>query len=183
MVVVLQGDGVTVYLNGETSINEHTNVTSSTFKTVPDVPVGSFELNLPQGPFSALAANTDLCTASLTMPTVFDAQNGAQLKQDTPIEVEDCPYSLRIVRRSVHKQTLTLRVSVPAAGKLAASGNGVSAASKSAKGRQTLVLTLKERRAGKLRSTITLRFTPRGTTGKQRGKTKILRKSLVVAFR
>ncbi len=63
LVVVLQGDGVRVDLTGNTFISK-TGVTSSTFKTIPDVPVNTFELYLPQGPNSALAANTNLCTAS-----------------------------------------------------------------------------------------------------------------------
>jgi hypothetical protein len=90
LVIVLQGYGVTVDLVGDTFINEKTNVTSSTFKTVPDVPVGSFELKLPQGPNSALAATGDLCTSKLKMPTLFVAQDGAEIHQSTPIGVTGC---------------------------------------------------------------------------------------------
>jgi hypothetical protein len=183
LVIILQGYGVTVYLHGETFISK-TGITSSTFNSVPDVPVGSFELTLPEGPYSALAANTDLCTTSLSMPTVFAAQNGARLEQDTPIEVQGCPDALRILARRVHKQTLTLKVSVPVAGKLTATGKDVSNASSSAKGPQTLTLKLKDRRSGKLRTRIALRFTPTGAAGEQRGKQpKVLRKSLTVTFR
>jgi hypothetical protein len=57
---------------------------------VPDQPVGSFELTLPQGKFSALAANGNLCRSKLTMPTAFDAQNGASVKQTTKITVTGC---------------------------------------------------------------------------------------------
>jgi hypothetical protein len=89
LVVVLQGYGVTVDLHGETFIQH--NITSSTFKTVPDVPVGSFELNLPQGKYSALAAPTPLCGKKLTMPTLFVAQDGATIKQATKIAVTSCP--------------------------------------------------------------------------------------------
>ena len=60
LIVVLQGYGVTVDLVGTTFISK-AGITSSTFKTVPDVPVGSFELYLPQGKYSALAANGNLC--------------------------------------------------------------------------------------------------------------------------
>lgn len=60
LIIVLQGYGVTVDLVGTTFINK-AGVTSSTFKTIPDVPVGSFELTLPQGKYSALAANGNLC--------------------------------------------------------------------------------------------------------------------------
>jgi len=66
LVVVLQGYGVTIDLHGETFINKE-GVTSSTFKTVPDAPVGSFELTLPQGPDSALAANGNLCALTKTV--------------------------------------------------------------------------------------------------------------------
>jgi len=91
LVIVLSGNGVTVDLHAETSINEKTNITSSILRTVPDVPVGTFELTLPQGPNSALAANGNLCKSKLKMPTIFTAANGITLKQSTPITVTDCP--------------------------------------------------------------------------------------------
>jgi hypothetical protein len=90
LVAVLQGYGVRVDLVGSTFISK-AGVTSSTFKSVPDVPVSSFELVLPEGPHSALAANGNLCTGKLAMPTLFTAQDGAQLKQSTPIKVTGCP--------------------------------------------------------------------------------------------
>ena len=89
LVVVLQGYGVTVDLHGETFISK-AGITSSTFRQVPDVPITSFELKLPEGPFSALAANGNLCTTKLAMPTAFTGQNGAVLKQSTPISVTGC---------------------------------------------------------------------------------------------
>lgn len=92
LIVVLQGDGVRVDLTGSTFINEKTGITSSTFKTVPDVPVNSFELYLPEGPSHALAANGNLCKQArkLVMPTEFVAQNGAVVKQSTRIAVSGC---------------------------------------------------------------------------------------------
>ena len=90
LIVVLQGDGVRVDLTGTTLIKH--GVTSTTFKTVPDVPVSSFELYLPEGPYSALGATSNLCTVKggLKMPTEFTAQNGATLKQNTKITVTNC---------------------------------------------------------------------------------------------
>ena len=91
LIIVLQGYGVTVHLVGSTFINEKTGVTSSTFKTIPDVPVGTFEMTLPQGKYSALAANGNLCTTKkLTMPTSFIGQNGAVLNTSTPIVPTGC---------------------------------------------------------------------------------------------
>ncbi len=90
LIAVLQGYGVTVDLVGSTFINSKTNITSSTFKNVPDVPIASFELNLPQGKYSALAANGNLCKTKLAMPTAFTAQDGAVIHQSTPISVTGC---------------------------------------------------------------------------------------------
>ena len=97
LIVVLQGYGVTVDLVGTTFISK-AGITSSTFKTVPDVPVGSFELTLPQGPYSALTANGNLCTSKLTMPTEFLAQNGATLPQNTKIAVTGCAKAKALTR-------------------------------------------------------------------------------------
>jgi hypothetical protein len=65
LVIILQGDGVRVDLTGTTFIKA--GITSSTFGSVPDVPISSFELYLPEGPYSALAAPGDLCDASKTV--------------------------------------------------------------------------------------------------------------------
>jgi hypothetical protein len=90
LVIALQGYGVTIDLHGETFISK-AGITSSTFRTVPDAPVGSFELTLPQGGDSALAANGNLCKSKLVMPTLFVAQNGMTIKRSTPISVTGCP--------------------------------------------------------------------------------------------
>ena len=66
LIVVLQGYGVTIDLQGETFIDGRTGVTSSTFHTIPDAPVGSFELTLPQGANSALATSTNICGQTKT---------------------------------------------------------------------------------------------------------------------
>jgi hypothetical protein len=95
LVMVLQGYGVTVNLVGTTFISK-AGVTSTTFKTVPDVPFSDFELTLPQGPFSALAANLpkkanySFCGQKMAMPSEFIAQNGALVKQNTPVVPTGC---------------------------------------------------------------------------------------------
>jgi hypothetical protein len=98
LIIVLQGYGATVDLVGSTFISK-AGITSSTFKTIPDVPVGTFELTLPQGQFSALAANTNVCKAKLAMPTEFVGQNGVVLHQSTKIAATGCPKA----RKASHK--------------------------------------------------------------------------------
>ena len=96
----LQGEnGLVVDLVGDTFISK-AGITSSTFESVPDVPVSSFELTLPQGKFSALTANANLCTVKggLKMPTEFTAQNGAVIKQSTAIGVTGCAKKRALTR-------------------------------------------------------------------------------------
>jgi uncharacterized repeat protein (TIGR01451 family) len=104
LVVVLQGEGVRVDLTGETLIKK--GITSSTFKTVPDVPVSSFELYLPEGKYSILGANLpasakySLCGQTLAMPTAITGQNGAVLKQSTKIAVTGCPKAKKKTKKA-----------------------------------------------------------------------------------
>jgi len=87
--IVLQGEGVTVVLDGATYIKR--GVTSSTFASVPDVPISGFELTLPEGPYSLLSATGHLCSSRLLMPTAIVGWNGGAVKQRTRIAVSGCP--------------------------------------------------------------------------------------------
>ncbi len=169
LIIVLQGYGLTIDLHGETFINK-AGITSSTFPTIPDQPIGSFELTLPEGRYSALAANGNLCKSTLTMPTAFVAQNGAEIHKNTPIGVTGCKPSVNIVRHKVKGATVTITASVPSAGKLVASGPGLSHASKRIGKAGTLSFSLKLSGRGqallrghpgrKLAVAVKLRFTP-----------------------
>ncbi len=103
LVIELKGDNVTLDLHGETAISKG-GVLTSTFDTVPDAPFSSFELNLPEGPYSALTANgANLCKAgSLTMPTELTAQDGAVIKQSTKVKITGCPKK-KVVKHKAKK--------------------------------------------------------------------------------
>ena len=117
--IVLQGEGITLVLDGHTDIKN--SITKTSFESVPDAPVEVFELILPEGPHSALAANDNLCkpekpgtvtekvtehvkgrtihvtkkvhkmvAEELVIPTKLVAQNGRVLEQKTKIAVSGC---------------------------------------------------------------------------------------------
>jgi hypothetical protein len=94
VIAVLQGYGVRFDLVGDTFISKAA-ITSATFANVPDVQVNAFELYLPEGPDSALAANGALCKQKMVLPATFTAQDGAQLKEDAPVHVTGCPKAKR----------------------------------------------------------------------------------------
>jgi hypothetical protein len=68
LVLVLQGEGVQIDLTGHTQIKK--GITYSRFETVPDAPVFSFDLTLPQGPHGVLTTDVpgrNLCTNTKTV--------------------------------------------------------------------------------------------------------------------
>jgi hypothetical protein len=107
IVLILQGEGVTLDLLGSIDIKK--GITSSTFASVPDAPISSFALSLPEGPHSALTSNLsakahgNLCGTSLTMPTTLTGQNGAQITQSTKIAVTGCPKAKAKKAKHKHK--------------------------------------------------------------------------------
>jgi hypothetical protein len=90
LVMVLQGDGVTIDLAGETFISKK-GITSSTFGAVPDVPITRFDLSLPTGVHSALAATGNLCKGKLVMPTTIQGHNGVRVRSRVKVRVAGCP--------------------------------------------------------------------------------------------
>jgi hypothetical protein len=108
--VVLQGDGVRVDVVASTFISK-AGITSSTFKSVPDVPFSSFELYLPEGKYSALAANGNLCKSKLAMPTAITAQNGAEIHESTPVAVTGCPKAKKAVKKKAKKASRARKAS------------------------------------------------------------------------
>jgi hypothetical protein len=119
--IVLEGDGVRIILDGKTNIKN--SITTSSFLSNPDVPISSFGLNLPMGPFSLLAANGNFCLRPLKMPTTITGFNGKVLKQETQLNVTNC---LPITRHKVHGHEVTVSVKIPQGGRVRFSGFDLS---------------------------------------------------------
>jgi hypothetical protein len=117
--LVLTGDNVTVILVGNTNITK--GVTTTNFASTPDVPFTGFELNLPTGPNSAVAANGNLCKQSLVMPTTITAQNGKVFKQNTKITVTNCPVT--VISHAAKKGKAVVVVRAPEAGRVSGGGS------------------------------------------------------------
>ncbi len=95
VVFVLQGDGLTIDLAGATDIKK--GIAYSTFETVPDAPVSSFETVLPEGPHAIFGANLpakakgSFCRRTPTIATTLEGQNGGKLTQSTKLKITGCP--------------------------------------------------------------------------------------------
>jgi hypothetical protein len=102
VVLVLQGDGVTVDLHGETNIKG--GVTSAIFRSVPDVPFETAEVYVPTGPFSEFTAIGNVCKETLTMPVAFTPQNGStEIHESTKIGVTGCPKTKTVKKKKQSK--------------------------------------------------------------------------------
>jgi hypothetical protein len=116
--LILSGDGVTVILVGRTKV-ANSQITTS-FNTLPDVPVSNISLYLPSGPNSVLGANGSLCRSKLSMPTTLIGQNLATILSAPVISVRNCP--VEVVKHSTRGATATLNVQLPAAGSVSGGG-------------------------------------------------------------
>jgi hypothetical protein len=114
LALVLQGEGITIIQEGSTNISK--GFTSSSFNAIPDLPVSSVEVTLPESATPALGGNSgNLCERTVTkrlkqkvhgkvvyrkrrvkqrlklvMPTTITGQNGAVIKQKTAVFVRGC---------------------------------------------------------------------------------------------
>ena len=129
--VTLNGDGVTIAISGTIGFSA-SGQTISTFASIPDVPISSFELSLPEGPHSAVAntsSTTNLCGQTLTMPTTLVAQDGATIDQTTPISIVGCGgqpnRSVKSYAAAVHGHKLFVRLDLAKHGTLTVTGRYV----------------------------------------------------------
>ena len=116
--LVLETEGVRVILVGNTKITN--KITTTSFATLPDVPVSSITVNLPIGGHSALTANGNLCANSLVMPTTITGQNGFVVKQNTKMRVVGC--GVRVVGQKTIGSTAYITVQTFEAGRISGSG-------------------------------------------------------------
>jgi hypothetical protein len=167
---VLQGEGVTLILDGNTDIKN--GITYSRFESAPDAPFTSFETELPTGPHSILAAylpasaNYNLCGTSLAMPTEITAQNGAVIKQSTNVAITGCPPALTLTRTKVKGNTVLVTVKVGEAGTVKITGRGLRTTTKKGvkAGTHTITVPLtnigraakKHKRKLKIKATLTV---------------------------
>ncbi len=115
LVIVLQGYGITIVLHGETFISKK-GITSSTFHQVPDEPVTSFELTLPQGSYSALAANGNLCGlthTTVTHKTVTRRVHGHNKRVRVTVVRQAAATSLKMPTEITAQNGVVIHLSTP----------------------------------------------------------------------
>jgi hypothetical protein len=163
--ILLEADGVRVILDGKTDIKN--SITTSSFLSNPDVPISSFSLNLPEGKFSLLAANGDLCKPKLVMPTTITGWNGKTIKQNTSIKPTGC---LPILKHKVKGHDVTITAKVPQAGRVRFSGEFVGIETRFPRRSQNVTVTLPltpaglyalRHRGNRLKVTLRVGFIPR----------------------
>jgi hypothetical protein len=120
--LVMAANGVRVILVGNTKITN--GITTTTFATLPDVPVSSVTVNLPMGAHSAVSANGSLCINPLVMPTTITGQNGFVVKHNTKIAVTGC--GVRIVGSKTIGNTAYITVQTFEAGRISGSGSNLA---------------------------------------------------------
>lgn len=170
--LVLQGEGITIIATGHTQISKK-GITYSRFETIPDAPISSMELNLPEGKYSILgapAAKGSLCGRNLVMPTTIVGQNGAQIEELTRIKPEGCSNTLSVRGHHIKKRTLTLKIYVPTAGRLHVGGKGIRGKTRKIHGMNIVTVKVHEKRPGKLKTRVLIRFKAAGKGVKRQTK-------------
>ncbi|HXW58590.1 MAG TPA: hypothetical protein VEJ23_03835 [Solirubrobacteraceae bacterium] len=124
--LVLEANGIRVIVVGHTKITK--GITTTNFESTPDSPVSSITVVLPLASNSALAANGNLCTQSLVMPTTITAQNGKVFKQNTKIQPVNC--GIQVVGHKTAGNVARITVQTYGAGRVSGSGSGLSTAAK-----------------------------------------------------
>jgi hypothetical protein len=138
--IPLSADGVTIYLHADSDVEDEQLV--STFDNLPDAPFSSFELQINGGEHGILAvSNANVCAATQVAYAEYAGQNGKAFADDVTMAT---PCTLGVARTSHTSKALKVVVGGIGAGKLSATGNGVSRTSRQIRGQATsATLTLK----------------------------------------
>ena len=120
--VRLRGSGVELR---QSAIVKYGTGYASTFGQVPDVPVTSFHLRVPQGPHALLGIAGSICNRRYSMPVTYTGQDGRVRVQIVRLKVEDCPVRISGVRR-LRGRRVELTIKTPSAGRLTVSGSGIT---------------------------------------------------------
>jgi len=88
--LLLQGEGVVVLLDGNTTIEN--GITTASFDSLPDMQLQTLSLMLPEGAHSMLGADGSLCAKPLSLSSALVGQNGAKSTATTThLAVGGCP--------------------------------------------------------------------------------------------
>jgi hypothetical protein len=129
--VVLQGEGVTVEVDGQSFVSS-SGALKATFASVPDAPFSSFEAVLPPGPHSQFTsvrtsgkAQGSQCGENLVVPVTLVAHDGAEISKNTKMEIVGCPPSVSIERVEARAHGLAITLKTTARGRLKIGGHGL----------------------------------------------------------
>jgi hypothetical protein len=148
VVFVLQGEGITLDVDGHSSVS-HAGVLTTTMPAIPDAPFSSVEATLPSGSFSVFTnaastnrASVSQCGEDLMAPVTMVGHNGAEVKESAKLQVTGCRPSISLVRAKVTSGGLSVTVRTSVRGRLIINGPGLRTLVKQGAGSGTHRLTL-----------------------------------------
>lgn len=177
--MILRGNGLAIRLLGKVTINKDGQPVA-TFPAIPDVPISSFEMDLPQGKNALLDSSKSLCGGDdLDMEVRMTGQSGAKYTTDVPVDVTDCPP--RVTKTALTKKgDLKVTVTNVGAGKVRVLGNGIRARTRTVKRATTVNVIVKLTKANlervrdgkRIKVKVRATYTPAGKTkqAKKKGK-------------
>lgn len=141
---VLQGEGVTIVVDGQSSLAANGALTS-TFTSIPDAPFSSLQAKLPAAPnslFTNARTHGTLCGEKLVAAVTLVAHDGGEINENTSMAIAGCPPSspspppppphhppphprVSIKKVKVGARGLTLEVTTSLLGRLRIDGHGL----------------------------------------------------------
>jgi hypothetical protein len=162
LAVVLKGEGVTLVLRATTAVPDGKRLVT-TFDTIPDAPVSSFQLHINGGKKGILVVSgADVCKATQVADQAVDGQNGRAADAHVTVATPAC--SLRVISHTVGSKAVTLKIGGLGAGKVKVSGTGVTTTGRTLTSATVATVTAPLTGAGRRHRPTKLRvsFTPSG---------------------